>query len=161
MDPQVLSLADDLTAKEALDLIRHSPEHARYNLYIVDREQVLVGVLNLRELLLARPPERISAFMHTRVHRLPAHADRRAIVAHPGWQEVHALPVVDAGGIFLGAIRFGTLRKIEDTLRGGTSADGSATIDALGDLFSVGVAGVIDGLATTVTTPAARTESGD
>lgn len=161
MDPQVLALADDLTAKEALERVRGAAEHARYNLYVVNREQVLVGVLNLRELLLARPPEQISAFMHVRVHQLPAHADRRAIVSHPGWREVHALPVVDAGGVFLGAIRFGTLRRIEEELRGGASVDGSATIDALGDLFSVGVGGLIDGLATTVITPAPRTEPGE
>jgi magnesium transporter len=145
MDPEVLSLPYDLTAREALARVREAAGNARYNLYIVDRDQTLVGVINLHELLVARPGDRLSSLMHTRIHRLPATADRHAIVSAPGWREVHALPVVDERGVYLGAIRYRTLRLLEDQLRGSRSDEG-ATVRALGGLLRAGAAAMLEAM---------------
>jgi magnesium transporter len=136
LDPDVLALPVELSVKEALGRIRENPEHARYNVYVVDRGQLLVGVLNLRELLTAPPQAPLRA-------RLPGHADRRQIVSHPGWRLVHALPVVDELGVYLGAIRFHALRRIEQELSG-TTADRGATARALGELFATGAASLVE-----------------
>jgi magnesium transporter len=143
MDPEVLALPHDLTAREAVARVREAAGNARYNLYIVDRDQTLVGVINLHELLMARPADRLSSLMQTRVHRLPAIADRHAIVSHPGWREVHALPVVDEQGVYLGAIRYRTLRLLEEQLRGSRSDEG-ATARALGGLLRAGAAAMVE-----------------
>jgi magnesium transporter len=45
MDPEVLALPADLSAGEALALVRRKPAPARYNRYVVDRAQRLVGGL--------------------------------------------------------------------------------------------------------------------
>jgi len=143
MDPRVLALPGDLTVGEALERIRRTPERARYNLYVVDREQHLAGVLNLRELLLADPEERLSARMVPNPRRIPAEAGREAIVAHPGWREAHALPVVDGEGRYLGAIRYRVLRELEAGL---ADAPGDETAGALGELLAVGAGGVLRAL---------------
>ena len=145
MDPGVLALPEDITVRDALARVRESAEHARYNVYVVDRSQVLVGVINLRELHLARPQAALEEVMVKQPVRLDAHADRSRVVAHPGWREVHSIPVVDGGGCYLGAIRYRTLRQLEEELLGGAGADADAA-DALGDLFSTGAAAVIDAL---------------
>lgn len=147
MDPNVLALPEDLTAKEALDRVRETPENARYNVYVVDREQRLVGVVNLRELLLARPRSRLADLMVRQPKRLDARADRSVVVAHPGWREVHSLPVVDEQGGYLGAIRYRTLRELEDTLLGGKVEDVNVR-EALGRLFAAGAGGLLDALTT-------------
>jgi magnesium transporter len=153
MDPEVLALPHDLTAREALARIREAAGNARYNVYVVDREQMLVGVINLHELLMARPGDRLSSLMQTSVHRLPARADRHAIVSNPGWQEVHALPVVDERGVYLGAIRYRTLRLLEEQLRGSRSTD-DATARALGGLLRAGASAVVEAMvASTPRTP--------
>jgi magnesium transporter len=143
MDPEVLALPHDLSAREALARVRTAAGNARYNLYVVDRDQTLVGVMNLHELLMARPGDLLSSLMKTTVHRLPARADRHAIVSSPGWREVHALPVVDERGVYLGAIRYRTLRFLEEQLRGVRSEEG-ATARALGGLLRAGAAAMLE-----------------
>lgn len=148
MDPQVLALPHDLTAREALARVREAAGSARYNIYMVDREQVLVGVINVHELLLARPGDRLSELMKTQVHRLSARAGRHEIVSNPGWREVHALPVVDERGVYLGAVRYRTMRLLEEELRGSLPEEGE-TARALGGLLRAGAASVLEALATT------------
>jgi magnesium transporter len=145
MDPGVLALPQDLTVREAVAQVREAAGNARYNVYLVDRDQVLVGVINLRELLMARPVERLSQLMQTNVQRLTARADRHTIVMHPGWREVHALPVVDERGLYLGAIRYRTLRLLEEGLRG-TVQDEAATARALGGLLRAGAAAMLEAM---------------
>jgi magnesium transporter len=145
MDPEVLALPHDLTAREALARVREAAGNARCNLYVVDRDQTLMGVINLHELLAARPADRLSSLMQTRVHRLPAKADRHAIVSDPGWREVHALPVVDERGVYLGAIGYRTLRVLEEQLRGSRTAEG-ATARALGGLLRTGAAAMLEAM---------------
>lgn len=156
MDPEVLALPEDLTAREAVERVRESPHAARYNVYIVDREQHLVGVINQRELLLASPDATLSSFMTRRVHRLSAQADRVAVVSHPAWRAVHSLPVVDRGGIYLGTIRYRAFRELEEALRE-KRAGSSLTAQALGDLLRTGASAVLEMFAT----PAAEGGSRD
>ncbi len=146
LDPNVLALAHGLTAGEALARVREDPKATRYNLYIVDQEQRLVGALNLRELFLADPDTPIAELMVNAPHRIAATADRAAVVAHPGWRDVHALPVVDVGGEYLGAIRYRTLRDLEASLlaRRGKDADAGA---AIGEIISAGARGLLDAFA--------------
>lgn len=143
MDPEVLALPQDLTQRQALERIRESPEHARYNLYIVDGEQRLVGVLNLRELLIAKARAPLSALMVRNPQRLPATADRASILAHPGWKNVHSLPVIDEEGGYLGAVRYRALRELEAELLSSRSSDEDAS-HALGQLLAAGAGALLD-----------------
>ena len=146
MDPAVLALPSDLDVAGALERVRTVPEQARYNLYVVDREHRLVGVVNLRELLLAPGDAELVDVMVPQPARLNAGADRAQVVSHPGWREVHSIPVVDEHGAYLGAVRYRTLRQLEHELLRGAGGDASAS-DALGDLFATGAAAVVDALA--------------
>ena len=144
MDPNVLSLPGDLSAEAALARVRELSTNARYNLYVVDREQHLIGVLNLRELLLAAPSSRLDALMIPQPHSLSASAGRASIIAHPGWREAHSLPVVDEQGRYVGAIRYRTLRTLEETFR--NRAPETETTQALGELLAVGAGGLVRAL---------------
>jgi len=156
MDPDVLALPQELTAREALARVRQAAELARYNLYVVDAQQRLVGALNLRELLIARGRLPLSALMTPEPHRVPATADRATVLAHPGWRDVHALPVVDDSGAYLGAIRYRTLRELEEELLAPRGADAD-TSAAFGDLIQAAAGGLLDALAgTTQSVPGER-----
>ena len=145
MDPNVLALAEDLTAGEALDRVREVPDQARYNVYVVDRSQVLVGVVNLRELLLAAPAQQIAGVMTRDPARLDSKADRSVVLSHPGWKRVHSIPVVDGQGGYLGAVRYRTLRELEEKLLGAVLSDANAG-EALGEVFAAGASGLLDAL---------------
>jgi len=144
MDPQVLSLPADLSAAEATERVRAAPAHVVYNLYVLDPRHRVAGVLNLRELLLAPPDVTLDRVTREARHRLSALADTRTLVEHPGWREVHSLPVVDREGTFLGAVRYRTLRRLEDELRERVTEPGTPTAEALGDLIWTGVSGLLD-----------------
>lgn len=147
MDPTALTLPGDISVKEAMKYVRSAPEQARHNLYIVDRDGVLIGTLNFRELFLAKPATPLSTMITTPVHSISVRADRRAILIHPAWREVHALPVVDEKKTFLGVIRYRTLRRLEQELSSGHGAAATSAAEALGDLFGAGVAGLIGAMA--------------
>lgn len=165
MDPRILAVPRDLAVGEALARVRKVPRFALYYLYVVDRSQALVGVLNLRELMLAPSKASVASVMHPRVARLNARAGRAAILAHPGWRQFHALPVVDDAGAFLGVIRYETLRHLEDDAAGTQPVHQAlATILTLGELCWVGLAGVLGELAATMaprTAGAAATKEAD
>ncbi len=145
MDPEALALPEGLTSKEAWERIRRTPEAARYNVYVVDTAQRLVGVVNLRELMVASPSARLADFMVRDPLRLDARSDRAAVLAHPGWREVHSLPVVDEDDCYLGAVRYRARRALEVELLEGHPGDGSAS-EALGRLFATGAVGVLDAI---------------
>lgn len=148
MDPKVLSVRDSLTAGKALAHVRAAPELALYYLYLVDEDSRLSGVVNLRELMLATPETPLAEFMATGVDRLPATADRMAILAHPGWTEYHALPVVDSDDRFVGAVRYETLRRLDGQSK---AASPTTTLAAsLGELYWLGMSGMIQGLGNAV-----------
>lgn len=146
MDPDVLALPAELSVGAALERIRGEPGHARYNLYVVDDEQRLVGALNLRELLLAPVEAELAELMTPAPLHLVADADRARVVSHPGWKEVHSLPVVDENGRYLGAVRYRTLRELEEDLLRHAASD-TQPARAFGELLALGAAGALDAFA--------------
>ncbi len=164
MDPRAMALPEDITATEAMARGRRAPRHVLYYIYVLDREQKLVGVMNLRELMLAPPKETLSAAMRREVTTPPALAGRMAIVEHPGWRDVHALPVVDDGGVFLGVLRYETLRKLErESATSPPAGGGLAAVLTLGELCWVGLAGILTDLTSSVAaqTPAGKETAND
>ena len=145
-DPLVLSLPDDISIREAQRRILKSPEKTIYYLYVVKRDHVLSGVINLRELMLAEPAEQLTAVLHPNVARLSAELNFQAILNHPGWQEYHTLPVVEQNDIFLGAIRYETLRRIERESKKSRLPRQVVTAgNALGELYQIGISGLLRG----------------
>ena len=148
MNPRAFTLPTDIAAEEALRRVRTSPEHATYYLYVVERDYSLVGVLNLRELMSAPADARIEAIMRRDLIRLQATASLEAVLAHPGWLEFHTLPVVDENGLFAGALRHKTLRQLASQGLGRTRPAQAGA--ALGELYRIGLAGLIKGAAETL-----------
>jgi len=82
---------------------------------------------------------------------LLASASRESIASHPAWQRVHALPVVDRGGVLLGAVRYETVRRLERELgRAARDPDRHATASALAELYGLGLGGFVEWASTTV-----------
>ena len=95
------------------------------------------------------------------VGTLAATADRDAILAHPSWNDVHALPVVDAGGRFLGIVRHETLRRLESEAP--ATPVGTAAADAaleFGEMAWTGGAALLGELMAVVSPAAGRTVGG-
>jgi magnesium transporter len=162
MDPAVLALPDDISTAEALRQVREAPSGAADSeLYVVDRDHVLVGVLGLGELLAARSKQSLSSVMRPPVWRLRTDADWRSVLAHPGWREVPSLPVVDARGVLVGALRYQTFRSLEERSTRVTEDAAIATGRDLGGLFWTGMTGVLDALTRTMAPAESAKEARD
>jgi Mg/Co/Ni transporter MgtE len=146
MDPSVLALPATLELAAARQRLGESSAHVAIEVYLVDAEHRLVGVADLREVL---APDRTGelASLARGLEPLRESADLESVSAHPGWLQHDTLPVVDGRGTYLGAVRGERLRQVvheATTLRSRRGTD--ATL-ALGELFWLGLTGLLSSLA--------------
>jgi magnesium transporter len=148
MDTRVLTLTPEMTAGEALGRVRRSLGHVLYYLYVTERDRVLVGVINLRELMIARPRDTIGSMMNSPVIHLTVNAHRHAILNHPGWGRFPALPVVNHAGVFEGVIRYRTLQALPRRPESpGWAPAAGAILVGLSEAMWIGLSAVLVGLA--------------
>lgn len=130
MDPQVVSLAIDLTVGEAIAVLRRIPRQALYYLYVTDREGVLIGVVHMRDLLLAASDERIEPYVQRQVTSVPATMDREEVAGVMLQRRYIALPVIDAEGRLLGVVKHD---EVLDTVQEEAFEDLQKMVGAGGD----------------------------
>ena len=105
MDPQVVSIPVDVTAQEAISLLRRAPRQSLHYLYVTDRDNRLVGVLQMRDLLLASPREPLAPLIRRETRSVKAETDREEVAAVMRETRFAALPVVDIEGKLLGVVK--------------------------------------------------------
>ena len=147
MDPSVLHLPDEILVAEAQTRIRRATRELLYYLYVVDRDHRLVGVLDIPELMAARPRDPVSAAMHRQVDRLSAWTPTSIVREHRGWFDYHAMPVVDEQDRLVGAIRYQALRRLEREAAVEGPDPAELTTSALGELFRLATTGLVAGVA--------------
>ena len=126
---------------------------ARRVFEVIERDRLVDRArLTGAHLLSALRHEPLTSVMDRAVSRLPATAPRVAILNHPGWRRFHTLPVVDGGGLLVGAITHSTVHAMleEEALGRSTRAETVTTVFALGELYWLGLSGVLDGVASAV-----------
>lgn len=107
MSPQFFSLHQAMTVRDAIKKIRAMTEKrvgASYA-YVVGDDDVLVGILNMHDLLVASPDSHLGAIMRRDVFTLPAHMDAEEAAAELARRRYFAAPVVDSDNRILGVVR--------------------------------------------------------
>lgn len=122
MSTEVVTLPGDMTAQEAIDYLRRVAEEAEtiYYAYVVDKDRKLLGVLSLRELVLARPEAPIRNLMQTEFVYLPVAMDVEEVARMFDKYNYMALPVLDDAGALLGIV---TIDDVLDVIRQETTED--------------------------------------
>ena len=115
MTSEFLALRRRMKAGEAIEAIRAWKPEAEtiYYLFVVDRCGHLVGVVNLRQLIVAEPDTLIGDIMNTEVISVPAGTDQEQCARLMTRYDLLALPVVDTRGVLLGVI---TIDDVVDVL---------------------------------------------
>jgi magnesium transporter len=154
MDPLVLVVPASATAGDARGLVARQSARLYYYLYVVDPEHRLVGVFDLAELMRAEGSTPVRDIMTPHVTWIRADSTLETLFAHPGWRDLDALPAVDAGGHFLGIIRHRRMRQLR-ALRGelDETATGVRTVMALGELYWLGLCGLVQGFGSAAVVP--------
>lgn len=112
-DPRALTLPPHLTVEDALSRVSEHALITAYYVYVVAETNRLVGVVTLKELLLADPRAPLQAVMRADPARLGAHLPSTSLLSHHLWRVYPMLPVVERGEAFVGALRLRTLHALE------------------------------------------------
>jgi Mg2+ transporter MgtE len=106
MTTEVLSLSQELTAEEALVYLRQHSEHLEmvYNLYIVDDEHRLVGVVSLRELVVAEPGTKLKDLMDPDIIKVTTNTDQEEVARIIAKYDLLGVPVVDNDNRLVGLV---------------------------------------------------------
>lgn len=106
MTTEFIALSLDMTAQEAINKIRETAQAAEmiYYLYVLDEKEKILGVLSLRELIMAHPGTPISDIMQERVITVLSNDDYKDVLDTIVKYDLIAVPVADKNGSILGII---------------------------------------------------------
>ncbi len=114
MTPHVTSLPEGLSVEQAITELRRFNEEREqmFYVYVVDRRNHLIGVLSMRDLILARPERSISTIMRPNVASVPATMDQEQVAREMRRKGYLAMPVVDARNRLLGIVTFDDMADV-------------------------------------------------
>lgn len=126
----------EMTVEETLTHVRqvHPDVETLTDLYVLDPEGKLAGVVSLREVVVAAPARRLDELMNTQLVTVTPETDREDVAHLVSHDDYLAMPVVAPDGKMLGIIPVDdvidalTAENTEDMLRFG-GLEGGGTID--------------------------------
>ena len=106
MNPRFARLRPDASIDEAITYLRQQVGQVEtiYYAYVLDQEQHLLGVLSLKDLVVADPKKLVSEVMTTKVYQVTEDADQEAVTHLLSEHGIQAVPVVDKEGRMKGLI---------------------------------------------------------
>ena len=108
------SLPPRATAREALELLRQEAENLDviYYVYVTDEDEHLLGVVSLRDLLMAAPQTHLSDMMDPRMVSVKVEEEKEEIANLFGKYGFKAIPVVGEDQRIKGVITFKSLLEV-------------------------------------------------
>jgi magnesium transporter len=106
MTPDLISIRASMTVEQVLAFLRQASPDAEqvYYLYVVDAAGRLLGVLSLRELIVAAPGTRVEEIMDPDVVSIHTGTDQEEVAQLVADYDLSVLPVVDEAGVLVGII---------------------------------------------------------
>lgn len=106
MTTEVTALYERITVDDAITLLRRLSQELEqmFYVYVINRSKQLVGVLSMRDLILANPQTRLQDIMIRNVRSVPASMDQEAVADLMRKHRYLAMPVVDDNNRLLGLI---------------------------------------------------------
>lgn len=122
MTPEVLAVRRQWTVAEAIDAIRRRSEELEqiHYTYVVDRNDVLTGVVTMRDLILAPTCTPIDAITNRDVTSVSVDTDQESVAEIISDLNLLALPVVDRQGRLVGIV---TVDDVIDVIQEEASED--------------------------------------
>jgi magnesium transporter len=115
MTTEFITFSPELTAGEMIEILRRESEDVEtiYYVYVVDSSERPIGVITLRELIMAEPETHLSEIMNTRVKTVGPETHQSEVAKMMSKYNLIAIPVVDRDQKMLGVI---TIDDIMDLL---------------------------------------------
>jgi magnesium transporter len=138
MTTSYIALRPHTTARQAIDFLREigPEEETPYYLNVVDRARRLVGIVGLRELVIANPDAVVESFMDKDVVYATTDEDQEEVARLMVRYDLAAMPVVDREGVLWGVITYDDLMDVleeeatEDIYRLANVPDPDISVDS-------------------------------
>lgn len=143
MDPAVFTLQENQTLKEALTEIKKHKGKVQPQIFVLSSERKLKGSLTLTKLIAGSPDTLVRSIMDHKFSALSPETPVHSVLTHPGWADYYAMPVVDNRTFFLGAIKLENIRAVSVKSAIQWEGAGQATVNALGELYRLGLSGLL------------------
>ncbi len=132
MTPDFVSIRASMSAGSVLEFLRRATPDAEtiYYLYVVDAGHRLLGVLSLRDLIVAPPTSRVGDLMDPEVVSVRTELDQEEVARLMADYDFSVLPVVDEAGVLVGIVTVDdVLDVVEDEATEDIHRLGAAPID--------------------------------
>lgn len=115
MTTEFFSLSEDATAQEAIRRLQHATDAEMvFYIYVTDKDEHLVGVLSLRQLLTVLPATPLKNIMTRDVMSVTVDMDQEEVARQVASYNLLAIPVVEKDGRLVGII---TVDDVVDVIR--------------------------------------------
>lgn len=107
MTPEVATVLPSMTVIEAVRHIQklHDELEHIYYIYVTDEEKHLIGIVSMRDLVMAKSEQKIGDIMTTELRGVvPVTMDQEDVANEMAQHNFHALPVVDSENHLLGIV---------------------------------------------------------
>jgi magnesium transporter len=106
MTSDYASLSPELTVREAIEKLRlEAPDRETiYYAYVLDSQRRLAGFVSLKDLILARPNQKVADVMHEDVIFARVDEDQEEVARTIEKYDLLAVPVVNGGGALVGIV---------------------------------------------------------
>jgi len=106
MTTSYIAVRPEMTASQAIDFLRQVEpnEETPYYIYVIDQNDLLVGIIGMRELIVATPEDEIQTFMDREVISATTTDDQEQVARLMARYDLAAMPVVDEQGGIQGII---------------------------------------------------------
>jgi magnesium transporter len=106
MTNEFIAYPPETTVKKAIEDFKKDAEEVEtvYYIYVMDADEKLIGIVSLRELLLAELDKRLSDIMETKLKTVAPETDEVEVAEIISKYNIVALPVVDDEGYMLGIV---------------------------------------------------------
>lgn len=96
MTTEFVAMNENTTTEEAIEILRASAPSAEtvYYIYVVNDDDVLVGVLSLRELIITPPNWTVGHIMHSHIKSVGDYMDQEEVASLVSRYDIMAVPVV-------------------------------------------------------------------
>lgn len=157
---QVDVLPQAITVKDALERLGHADSPADCEIYAVDDDFHLTGMVETGVLLTADRHARLSSVMRRNPVSLQVHAQADALLGHPGWLTNRRLPVVDRDEVLVGVLSYSRLRQDVRSEVGGGGRDPMHNLLSLTGLYWVTAAKLLENVLGGAESPSPRVKQG-
>ncbi len=106
MTVEYVAIREDITVEKAIEVLRETAPEAEtvYYVYVINLKNQLVGVISLRELIIAEPKSLIRDIMRRHVISVPVDMDQEEVAYMVTKYDFLAVPVVDHDRSLMGII---------------------------------------------------------